>query len=237
VLPRAHELLVETFPRARRQYLVCYPFEGRLAHQTLGMLLTRRLERAGAQPMGFVASEYALVIWMVRDPMLLISSGRLRFADLFDEDMMGDDLDAWLAESNLLKRSFRNCAIIAGLIERRASGKEKSTRQMTVSSDLVFDVLRRHQPDHILLRAAWDDAAESLIDARRLGRLLARIKDNIVHRALDRVSPLSVPVLLEIGRERVYGEADDALIEESARRLLDEAAGGQTTGIAAARRT
>ncbi|MFO1123647.1 MAG: ligase-associated DNA damage response DEXH box helicase [Hyphomicrobiales bacterium] len=223
VVPRATDMLVETFPRADRHYMVCYPFEGRLAHQTLGMLLTRRLERWGAQPLGFVASEYALVIWTVRDVALMAASGRISLDRLFDEDMMGDDLDAWLAESNLMKRTFRNAAIIAGLIERRIPGKEKTQRQMTVNTDLIYDVLRSHQPDHILLRAAWDDAAEGLIDAHRLAQMLKRIKGHIVHRALDTVSPLAVPVLLEIGRESIYGEAHDALLAEAADDLVSEA--------------
>ncbi len=225
VVPQAHQMLVETFPRAEKHYLVCYPFEGRLAQQTLGMLLTRRLERWGAQPLGFSASEYALVIWTVRDLSLMISSGRLSLEKLFDEDMLGDDLEAWLAESNLMKRTFRNAAIIAGLIERRWPGKEKTGRQVTVNSDLIYDVLRSHQPDHILLRAAWDDAADGLIDIHRLGALLKRIKGQILHRTLDTVSPLAVPVLLEIARESIYGEAHDALLAEAAGTLVNEAMG------------
>ncbi|WP_374332037.1 ligase-associated DNA damage response DEXH box helicase [Aestuariivirga sp.] len=223
VVPKAGQMLVETFPRADKHYMVCYPFEGRLAHQTLGMLLTRRLERAGMQPLGFVASEYALVVWMVRDLSLAISSGRIALGRLFDEDMMGDDLEAWMAESALMKRTFRNAAIIAGLIERRQPGKEKTARQMTVNTDLIYDVLRTHQPDHILLRAAWDDAAEGLIDAYRLGAMLRRIKGQILHKPLDTVSPLSVPILLDIGRESVYGEGHDALLAEAANALIDEA--------------
>jgi ATP-dependent Lhr-like helicase len=225
VIPRAHQMLVETFPRAEKHYLVCYPFAGRLAQQTLGMLLTRRLERWGAQPLGFSASEYALVIWTVRDVSLMISSGRLSLERLFDQDMLGDDLEAWLAESNLMKRTFRNAAIIAGLIERRWPGKEKTGRQMTVNSDLIFDVLRSHQPDHILLRAAWDDAADGLIDIHRLGDLLKRIKGQLLHRSLDTVSPLAVPALLEISRESIYGEAHDALLSEASGALIDEAMG------------
>ncbi|MDP1700074.1 MAG: ligase-associated DNA damage response DEXH box helicase [Aestuariivirga sp.] len=225
VIPRAHQMLVETFPRAEKHYLVCYPFAGRLAQQTLGMLLTRRLERWGAQPLGFSASEYALVIWTVRDLSLMISSGRLSLEKLFDEDMLGDDLEAWLAESNLMKRTFRNAAIIAGLIERRWPGKEKTGRQVTVNSDLIYDVLRSHQPDHILLRAAWDDAADGLIDIHRLGSLLKRIKGQLLHRALDTVSPLAVPALLEIARESIYGEAHDALLAEASGALIDEAMG------------
>jgi ATP-dependent helicase Lhr and Lhr-like helicase len=222
-LPRADQMLVETFPRADKHYLVCYPFEGRLAQQTLGMLVTRRLERWGAKPLGFVASEYALVVWGLSDLSHMIQSGRLSLAKLFDEDMLGDDLEAWLAESNLMKRTFRNVAIIAGLIEKRIQGKNKSTRQMTVNTDLIYDALRTHQPDHILLQAAWDDAAEGLIDIHRLGQMLRRIKNHIVHKALERVSPLAVPVLLDIGRESVYGEAHDALLAEAADQLADEA--------------
>jgi ATP-dependent helicase Lhr and Lhr-like helicase len=225
LIPPAGDLLVETFPRAAKHYLVCYPFEGRLAHQTLGMLLTRRLERARLRPLGFVANEYALALWGMGDIGLRIRRGEFSLAELFSEDMLGDDLDAWLAESALMKRTFRSCAIIAGLIERRFPGEEKSRRQMTISTDLVYDVLRRYQPDHLLLRAAATDAATGLLDIRRLGQMLSRVKGRIVHKALERVSPLAVPVLLEIGREPVYGEANDALLAEAADELVKEAMG------------
>ncbi|MGB8893721.1 MAG: ligase-associated DNA damage response DEXH box helicase [Pseudolabrys sp.] len=223
MLPKAGDLLIETFPRAAKHYLVCYPFEGRLAHQTLGMLLTRRLERARLRPLGFVANEYALAVWGLGDVALRIARGDLSLAQLFDEDMLGDDLEAWLAESALMKRTFRSCAIIAGLIEKRFPGEEKSRRQLTISTDLVYDVLRKHQADHILLRAARADAATGLLDIKRLGEMLSRIRGRIVHKALDHVSPLSVPVLLEIGRETVYGEASDSLLAEAADELIKEA--------------
>ncbi len=223
LLPKPGDLLVETFPRAAKHYLVCYPFEGRLAHQTLGMLLTRRLERLAMKPLGFVANEYALAVWGLGDLALHIARGELSLADLFDQDMLGDDLEAWLAESALMKRTFRSCAIIAGLIERRFPGEEKSRRQLTISTDLVYDVLRKHQADHVLLRAARADAASGLLDIKRLGEMLSRIQGRIVHKALDHVSPLAVPVMLEIGRETVYGEAADALLAEAADELVKEA--------------
>jgi ATP-dependent Lhr-like helicase len=223
LLPGRGDLLVETFPRANKYYLVCYPFEGRLAHQTLGMLLTRRLERARLRPMGFVANEYALAIWGLGDVALRIDRGELSLAQLFDQDMLGDDLEAWLAESALMKRTFRTCAIIAGLIERRFPGKEKSRRELTISTDLVYDVLRKHQGDHLLLRAARADAATGLLDIRRLGEMLSRIKGRIVHKPLDHVSPLAVPVMLEIGRETVYGEASEEVLKEAEAELVKEA--------------
>tara|TARA_R110000868_G_scaffold5138_1_gene31730 strand:- start:8513 stop:10990 length:2478 start_codon:yes stop_codon:yes gene_type:complete len=216
-LPKADGLLVETFPRAAHFYLVCYPFEGRLAHQTLGMLLTRRLERLRMRPMGFVANEYALAVWGLRD-----MSG-LDLDALFAQDMLGDDLEAWLAESDLMKRTFRNCAVIAGLIERRFPGQEKSGRQITFSTDLIYNVLREHEPDHILLRAAWSDAGTGLLDIHRLGEALTRIQGHITHQALSRISPLAVPVMLEIGRESVRGEGQESILVDAADDLIAEA--------------
>ncbi|WP_430650039.1 ligase-associated DNA damage response DEXH box helicase [Bradyrhizobium ivorense] len=222
-VPAVRELLVETFPRGGSHYLICYPFEGRLAHQTLGMLLTRRLERARARPLGFVANEYALAVWGVGDLSFMIRQGRLDLNALFDADMLGDDLEAWLAESALMKRTFRNCAIISGLIARRFTDEEKSRRQVLFSTDLIYDVLRKHQADHVLLRAARGDAATGLLDLRRLGDMLSRVKGRITHKSLDHVSPLAVPALLEIGRESVYGEASDELLAEAAEELVREA--------------
>ncbi len=225
MLPREDELLVETFPRGSRHYMVIYAFEGRLAHQTLGMLLTRRLDRAGLKPLGFVATDYSLAVWALDDLGATFDFRRGALADLFDEDMLGDDLEAWLNESFLLKRTFRNCAVIAGLIDQRHPGKEKTGRQVTVSADLIYDVLHAHEPDHLLLEATRNDAATGLLDIARLGDMLKRIKGHITHRRLDRISPLAVPVMLEIGKEIIHGEAQDFLLSEAADDLIREAMG------------
>ncbi|HWK33733.1 MAG TPA: helicase-related protein, partial [Hyphomicrobium sp.] len=215
-IPGRDELLIETFARRNCHYLVAYPFEGRLAHQTLGMLLTRRLDRIGAGPLGFVANDYGMALWTMGDLSALVARGQLDLDELLDQDMLGDDLDAWLAESNLMKRTFRQVALIAGLVERRHPGREKTGRQVAVSTNLIYDVLRRHDPHHILLEAAWADAATGLLDIARLGDFLRRIEGRIRHQPLDRVSPLSVPILLEIGRETVAGFAREELLREAA---------------------
>ena len=174
------------------------------------------MERAGLRPLGFVASEYALAIWSLRsveEP-----------ASLFHEDMLGDDLDAWLAETNLLKRTFKSVAVIAGQIDRRHPGLEKNSRQVTFSTDLIYDVLRKYEPDHILLQATFNDAAHGLLDVRRVADMLKRIQGKILHKVLDRVSPLAVPVLLDIGKEAVPGGfVDDLLGEASGEALIADA--------------
>ena len=170
LLPAAGQLLIEIFPRGGKAFLIAYCFEGRNVHQTLGVLLSRRMERAGLAPLGFVATDYVLAVWSVRPAQ----EGDIDM--LFAEDMLGDDLEAWMSESSVMKRTFRNVAVIAGLIERRHPGQEKSGRQVTVSSDLIYNVLRRYEPNHVLLRATRDDAARGLADLRRLAGMLRRIQ-------------------------------------------------------------
>ncbi|HEY1750533.1 MAG TPA: ligase-associated DNA damage response DEXH box helicase [Caulobacteraceae bacterium] len=216
-IPAADEMLLETFPHQKRHFMVAYPFEGRLAHTTLAMLLTRRLERAGVGPLAFVCNDYSVAIWALK-PMHGLDLG-----DLFAEDMLGDDLESWLLESAMMKGAFKNCALISGLVERRFRGDQKSGRQISFSTDLVYDVLRRHQPDHLLLRCARADAAKGLVDVARLGQLLARIKGRIRHAALDHLSPFSVPMILEIGRQRSPGGAGDMILELAADELIAEA--------------
>ncbi|WP_426029759.1 ligase-associated DNA damage response DEXH box helicase [Caulobacter sp. DWP3-1-3b2] len=218
IMPGEDELLLETFPRGKRFHLVFYSFEGRLAHTTLAMLLTRRLDRMGVGPLGFVANDYAVNIWSLK------SMEELDLDELFAQDMLGDDLEAWLNESFLMKRAFKACALISGLIERRHPGEEKSGRQVTFSTDLIYDVLRRHQPDHLLLRCARADAAAGSLDVGRLGDMLERIQGKIRHAALDRVSPFAVPIMLEIGRERAPGDAaGEMILAEAEDDLIAEA--------------
>jgi ATP-dependent Lhr-like helicase len=206
-LPGLDDLLVETFEREGRWYMVAYGFEGRNAHQTLGMLLTQRMEAAGLEPLGFVGSDYMVAVWSLKpvtDPK-----------PLFSPDIFEEELAEWIAASPFLRRAFREVAIIAGLIDRQRPGEHKTGKQVTFSSDLIYDVLRRHEPDHLLLTAAWTDARSKLTEVERLAGLLDRAQAKMVHMALDRVSPLAVPVLLEAGRERVFGQADEALLQEA----------------------
>ncbi|MDB5718734.1 MAG: helicase [Sphingomonas bacterium] len=208
VLPAPGQLLIETFPREGRHYMVAYSFEGWNAHQSLGMLLTRRLETQGLMPVGFVANDYALATFSLKpvtDP-----------ATLFSPDILEDEFVDWVQASHLLKRAFREVAVIGGLVERQHPGKRKTGKQVTFSTDLIYDVLRRYEPDHLLLRAAWEDARARMTDVGRLGSLIERAVGTMVHVTLDRVSPLAVPVLTLIGRERVtHGMADDALLIEA----------------------
>ncbi|MFM5908905.1 MAG: ligase-associated DNA damage response DEXH box helicase [Novosphingobium sp.] len=207
-LPGPGQLLVETFPNAGKHYCVFHTFEGWNANQALGMLVTRRMEERGLMPLGYVASDYAVGIWSLKavaDPAPLLSA-----------DILAHEFVDWVQDSYMLRRAFREAAVIGGLVERQHPGQRKSGRQVTFSTDLIYDVLRKHEPDHVLIEAAWSDARTRLTDIGRLADLLDRAAGQLVHVDLERVSPMAVPLLTMIGRENLpSGQADDALLIEA----------------------
>lgn len=207
-LPEPGKLLVESFPHAGKHYTAYYTFAGWPANQSLGMLITRRMEERGLAPLGFVANDYTLAVWGLRpveDPVPLLSP-----------DILTHEFVDWVQESYLLRRAFREVAVVSGLVERQHPGKRKTGRQVTFSTDLIYDVLRKYEPDHLLIEAAWADARARLTDVERVASLLERAQREVVHRKLDRVSPLAVPVLVMIGRESLpQGQADDELLFEA----------------------
>ena len=218
-LPARNRLLVETFPRREREHTVFWSFAGRNAHQTLGLILTKRMEEADLGPLGFVANDYALMIWSldpVTDPEALLDPTGLR-----------EGLDRWLADTTMTKRTFRISAIIAGLIERRFPGMQKSGRQATVSSDVLYDTLMKYDPDHLMIDITRREALRGLIDFDRIDDLTDRIRGRIDLVRLKRPSPLSAPLLLEVGREWVAGSAEDRLLDEfaGAEAMMDALAG------------
>ena len=214
-LPSRDRLLVESFPHDGREHLCVYGFAGRNAQQTLGLLLTKRLEETGLHPLGFVATDYATLIWgldAVTDP-----------APLFDPSALRDGLDGWLAGNAVMKRSFRASATIAGLIERSLPGQRKTGRQATFSSDILYDTLLKYDPDHLMLRITRAEAMRGMVDFGRIEHMLARVGGRIDLLRLPRVTPLAAPLFLEVGKVPIAGAAEERLLAEETGRLMQAA--------------
>jgi ATP-dependent Lhr-like helicase len=211
-LPQPGRLLLESFPQDGREHLCVYGFAGRNAQQTLGLLLTKRLEEQGLAPLGFVATDYATLIWGL-DPVI-------DAAPLFDLAALRQGLEGWLQGNAVMKRSFRAVAIIAGLIERTHQGRRKSGRQATFSSDILYDTLRRYDPDHLLLQITQEEAMRGLVDFGRIEAMLARIDGRIDLVRLNNITPLAAPLFLEPGKIPVRGQGFERLAEDKARALL-----------------
>lgn len=210
-LPPREGLLVETFPQETkygpRHFIVAYGFEGYNAHHTLGMLMTRRMEHLGYAPIGFVGTDYMLAAWSM-NPVT-------DAAPLFSNSILEDELMEWVASSSLLKRAFMEVAQISGLVERNQPGQKKTGRQMMFSSDLIYDVLKKYEPDHVLMKASWQDAKGRLTDIERLASFLGRIQGKILHCELTRISPLAVPAVVELNVQSIDGEAREMLFSQA----------------------
>ena len=220
-LPQPGRLLIESFPHDGREQTVVYGFAGRNGMQTLGLLLTKRMEELGLSPMGFVATDYATLIWgldRVEDP-----------APLFDITALRTGLDTWLAGNAVMKRTFRASATIAGLIERNTPSARKTGRQATFSSDILYDTLHRYDPDHLMLQITREEALRGLVDFGRIEEMIARVGTRIDHRILERVTPLAAPLFLEAGRVPVKGDAEERLLAEEAARLMEQSGLAQLT--------
>ncbi|MEM9319402.1 MAG: ligase-associated DNA damage response DEXH box helicase [Pseudomonadota bacterium] len=213
-LPERDRLLVESFPHDGRDHVCVYGFAGRNAQQTLGLLLTERMEKTGLEPLGFVTNDYATLVWGLQ-PLH-------EAAPLFERENLVTAMESWLAENQVMKRTFKSAALVAGLIERNTAGaKRKTGRQATFSTDILYDTLRKHDPGHLMLEITRQEAMRGLIDFGRIEAMLARIGDRIDHVTLDRVTPLAAPLFLEAGRIPVKGLAERRLLEEEATRLME----------------
>mgnify|MGYP000023227676 CR=1 FL=1 len=213
-LPRAGSLLIESFPHDSREHICIYGFAGRNAQQTLGLLLTKRMEELGLDPLGFVSTDYATLIWgleVITEP-----------DPLFDLQALRDGLEGWLAGNAVMKRSFRGAATIAGLIERNTPGARKNGRQATFSSDILYDTLRKYDPDHLLMGITREEALRGLVDFGRIEEMITRIGGRITLRRLARISPLAAPLLLEAGKVPVKGAAEEKLLQREAEALMKQ---------------
>ena len=122
-----------------------------------------------------------------------------------------------------MKRTFRSAATIAGLIERNSPGKRKSGRQATFSSDILYDTLLKYDPKHVLMQITHEEALRGLVDFGRIDELLKRTEGRIDHVASTRLTPLSAPMFIEVGRVPIKGQAQERLLGEAAEAILIKA--------------
>ncbi len=219
ILPSNDYLLTESFTYERLEHLVIYSFAGRNANQTLGLLVSQQMEAMNLKPLGFVANDYAVTFWglkSVTNP-----------SQILHKALTEANSEKWIESSQMARRAFREIAVISGLIERRHPGKRKTGNQVTISTDLIYDVLNKYEPDHILLRATRNDVYGKLTDIQRLKDIILNLE--VKHQMLDKVSPLAIPMILEIGIEKIkdgQGELellDSAGLENKGDMLLKEA--------------
>ena len=212
-LPNESGVLVESFFDRGLNVIVVHSFEGRKVNMALGLLMTRRMERQRIKPVSYSITDYALTI---------TSLERVEDVEsLMLEDALAQEYEKWVVEAPMVKRSFRKIATISGLTEQRLPGSKRTMKQVSFSTDLIYDVLLKYDPDHILLRIAREEAERDLLDIPRLRNWLADIQGKVTYRVLPHASPLSIPAMMQLGKETVIGDAKLAILERAS---LDDTA-------------
>lgn len=180
--------------------------------QTLGLLVTKTMEDQGLGPLGFVATDYAVLIWgLERVP---------RPEPLFEGANLRASFETWLQGNAVMKRTFKTSATIAMLLERNFGPQKRSGRQATFSSDILYDTLIKYDPDHLMLKITREEAMRGLVDFGRVEEMLDRTRGRVDHLILDCVSPLAAPLFLEPGRVPIVGEGRERMLQIEAERLM-----------------
>ena len=208
-LPSADKLLIEQFTFRGAQTTVFYTFEGRKANQTLGILITRRMEKLKLKPLSFSITDYGLSI------SSLVQVNESQISKLFTPEILGDELEDWMLEASILKRSFRQVAVVSGLIEQQYHSNRKTLRQVTFSTDLIYDTLCEYEPDHVLLKVTRENAQRELLDIQRTRNLLLRFHTSFMFKMLDKPSPLAISIVLNVRNELVTSTGTQALLEQA----------------------
>lgn len=204
-LPQKTGVLIEGFFEREVHVLVIHSFEGRKVNMALGLLMTRRMEKRGLKPLTYSITDYALTITSlvpVNHPEALLT-----------EDILSEEYQDWITHSPMVKRTFRKIATIAGLTEQRLPGQKRTMKQVSFSTDLIYDVLVKYDADHILLRIAREEAERELLDLPRLRHWLEAVQGKVRFKTLPKASPLSLPSMLQLGRETVIGDARLSILE------------------------
>ena len=212
-IPRAHQLLVETFQDDDGHHLFMYPFEGRKVHEALAMLLAYRLSLMSPQTFNWACNDDGLEL-LSDQPIVW---AQIVDANLLDPSHLMDDLSAGFNASELVRRKFRDVATIAGLVFQGFPGAVVKERHLLTSTNLLLQVFRDHDPDNLLLRQAQD---EMLADQLEFGRLLLWLQSmpdrEVVHCTLDKPSPLAFPLFVDRLRERLSSETLESRLKRMA---------------------
>jgi ATP-dependent helicase Lhr and Lhr-like helicase len=203
-VPAADELLVERLRTREGHHLFLFPFEGRLVHEGLAALLAHRIARIRPISFTLAANDYGIEL-LSPEPAPLdeaLASG------LLSSDGLADDVSASLNAAEMARRQFREIARVAGLVFPGYPHAGKTARQLQVSSGLFYDVLRRYDPENLLLRQADREVLERQLERSRLGRTLERIgRARLVVVETPRPTPLAFPLLVDRARQKVSSES------------------------------
>lgn len=216
-LPDRGRLVAERIGSRRGMHLFLFPFAGRAVHEGIAAMIALRWGRRQANTISYTVNDYGLMLTLAEPAAL--DDALLR--QLLSPDNMADDLRDGVNLGEMARRQFREIARVAGLLTPSLPGQAaRSLRQVQASSGLLYDVLRRYDPDHLLLAQAEREVFELQLEAPRL---LAALHDcqrrELLLREPGALTPLSFPLWTESMRGQLSTETWQARVRRAAAQL------------------
>jgi len=203
VVPNSNEFLIEKFRSEEGYHLFFYPFEGRLVHEGMAALFAYRISRLKPISFSLAMNDYGFELLSDIEIPIEEAIGKKLFDD---EDLITDILRS-INSSEMAKRRFRQIARITGLIFQGYPGKYKTTKNLQASSELLFDVFSKYEPDSLLIAQSFDEMLQFQLEESRLRRALDRIRNQkLIITNPFRPTPFSFPILVDRLREKVTSE-------------------------------
>ncbi len=202
-IPNENQLLIEDYHSDDGYHIFIYPFEGRLVHEGMAMLLAYRIGKM--VPISFSAAMNDYGFEILTDSVF--DADLLNWDQLFSADNLEQDLVNSTNYSEIARRKFRDIASISGLIFKGYPNKIIKTKHLQASSNLFFEVFRDYEPGNLLLKQAYEEALYDQLEAVRMRQAMERIqRQEIIFRTLEKPSPFCFPILVDSLRERISTE-------------------------------
>ena len=214
-VPQPEELLIEYLEDEEGHHVYVYPFEGRMVHEGIALLLAYRISKMAKLTLSLGMNDYGFEL-LSDQPIPLMEALE---EDWFTTDGLLDDIQNSSNMTALAGKKFREIAAISGLTFKGYPNKQTKERHLQSHSQLFFDVFSDFEPHNLLLQQAYEEVLYYQLEANRIRKALKRIgSQEIVIRHLKRPSPLCFPLLVDsMNRDKISNES----MAERVKRMLE----------------
>lgn len=203
IVPKPNELLIETFKTTDGHHHIFYPFEGRFVHEAMGSLLSYRISLLSPITFSLAFNDYGFELLSDQE----LDLQQVIDNDLFSKAYLMEDLQKSLNATEMARRKFRDISVISGLVFTGYPDKGIKMKHLQSSSQLLFDVFRDYEPEHLLFQQAFTETFEHQLEEGRLRLALERIAtQEIVWKACQNPTPFSFPIITDRLREKLSSE-------------------------------
>jgi ATP-dependent Lhr-like helicase len=211
-IPREKELLIEQIETKDGFHLFVFPFEGRLVHEAMAAILAYRIGKILPITFSFAMNDYGFEL--LSDQPIPVDDTNVY--ELFSSENLVTDIQRSVNSAEMARRTFRDIAVIGGLIFQGYPGEQKKARHLQSSASLLFNVFAEYEPKNILLRQAYNEVMEIQMEEVRLRNMLERIqRSNIIITFPKRLTPFCFPIKVDSMRENLSSEK----LEDRVRRM------------------